>query len=169
MLKKIDSLVVSIGTNLKNKNLSLVTAESCTGGALAYFFSKHPECSSILERGYITYSNPSKESLLNVSSETLQIHGAVSKKTVIEMATGALKNSHAQVSIAITGIAGPDKNKKVKSNGSGSVWISCVDTFGNNIVKNKKIRGSRNNFIQNVVYEALLILDQYIKNLKSRS
>lgn len=164
---KIDSLVVNVGKSLKNKNLSLVTAESCTGGALAYLFSKHPECSSILERGYVTYSNPSKESILEVNPSTLQIQGAVSKHTVIEMANGALKNSLAQVSIAITGIAGPDKIQKEKSkNTNGLVWICCVDVFGYKIIKKKHIRGGRSNFIQNVVFEALLMLNEYIKSLK---
>jgi len=86
----------------------LVTAESCTGGGLAYLLTSIPGSSTWYERGFITYSNDSKRELLNVPDDTLHSYGAVSEQTAAAMATGAIENSHAAVSVAITGIAGPD-------------------------------------------------------------
>ena len=85
----------------------LVTAESCTGGGLAETLTRIPGSSAWFERGYVTYSNESKQELLSVPLETLEQFGAVSEETAIAMAEGALENSHADYSVAITGIAGP--------------------------------------------------------------
>ncbi|MBA3660750.1 MAG: nicotinamide-nucleotide amidohydrolase family protein [Gammaproteobacteria bacterium] len=167
MNQEINLLIIKIGQHFKEKNLSLVTAESCTGGGLAYQISKEPKSSSILERGYITYSNPAKESLLNVKPTTLQMHGAVSKEVAVEMAAGALKNSQAQVSIAITGIAGPDKvpHANNESQAEGTVWISYIDVFGNQITKKKDIKGTRAQFIDLVIIFSLQILADQSKHL----
>jgi len=100
----------------------LVTAESCTGGGLAYAITAIPGSSKWFERGFVTYSNESKQELLGVSSNTLEKYGAVSEQTVIEMAHGALRNSHADFSIAITGIAGPDGGTAEKP--VGTVWFA---------------------------------------------
>lgn len=169
MDKRINELISQIGKLFKEKNLSLVTAESCSGGGLAYAISKNLECSSILERGYVTYSNTSKESLLNITSELLQIQGAVSKPVAIAMGKGALANSNAQVSIAITGIAGIDrigtkKNKKP----AGLVYISCADIYGKEINKTFNLEGDRNIFIIKVIWEAANILRQYITEFNKR-
>ncbi len=86
----------------------LVTAESCTGGGLAEILTRIPGSSAWFERGFVTYSNESKNELLSVSRDTLDQYGAVSNETAIAMAEGALKNSHADYSVSITGIAGPD-------------------------------------------------------------
>ena len=86
----------------------LVTAESCTGGGLAEILTRIPGSSAWFERGYVTYSNESKMELLSVPLKTLEQFGAVSEETAIAMAEGALENSHADYSVAITGIAGPD-------------------------------------------------------------
>src|SRR5687768_15982577 len=108
MPNAIEKLVIVIGARLKEKNLTLVTAESCTGGGMAYFISINPDVSPILERGYVTYSNHSKQDLLKVSAGLLQMKGAVSRDVAIAMAKGALAQSAAQVVVAVTGIAGPD-------------------------------------------------------------
>lgn len=88
--------------------LSLVTAESCTGGLISAAITELPRASFTLERGYVTYSNEAKQFDLGVPAETLHQHGAVSEQTARAMAEGALKNSKAEVAIAVTGIAGPD-------------------------------------------------------------
>ncbi len=88
--------------------MTLVTAESCTGGLLAATIARRPGASKIFERGFITYSNAAKHEELDVPKNTLKQHGAVSAQTAEAMASGALKNSHADLAIAITGIAGPD-------------------------------------------------------------
>ena len=85
----------------------LATAESCTGGWVAQVVTATAGSSSWFDRGFVTYSNRSKQDMLGVSSATLTQHGAVSEPTAREMAAGAIKHSAAQVALAITGIAGP--------------------------------------------------------------
>src|SRR5690606_24960918 len=97
-----------ISKRLKAANLSLVTAESCTGGLIAAAITEIPGSSDVLERGYVTYSNPAKESNLGVPDAVLKKYGAVSEETARAMAEGALAHSKAGVAISVTGIAGPD-------------------------------------------------------------
>lgn len=108
-------LVETLTNLLQAKKLMLVTAESCTGGLLATTITHRPGTSKIFERGFITYSNDSKIELLGVPKETIEKYGAVSSETALAMALGALKSSKADLSISITGIAGPDgdENKPV--------------------------------------------------------
>lgn len=96
----------------------LVTAESCTGGGLAEILTCISGSSLWFERGFITYSNESKQDMLDVTSETIQQHGAVSEETAIAMAKGALNNSRADYSVAITGVAGPDGGTEDKPVGT---------------------------------------------------
>ncbi|MBA2592368.1 MAG: CinA family protein [Gammaproteobacteria bacterium] len=96
-----------LGRALSARGYKLVTAESCTGGWLAQAMTAVPGSSGWFERGFVVYSNASKCELLGVRAETLARFGAVSIETAAEMAEGALRASHADVSIAITGIAGP--------------------------------------------------------------
>lgn len=93
---------------LKRKKWMLVTAESCTGGMIATAITDKAGSSAVFERGFVTYSNQSKIDCLGVSESTLKKYGAVSMQVAEEMAKGALENSQAKVSIAVTGIAGPD-------------------------------------------------------------
>lgn len=102
------SLVEELSLLLMDKNMRLVTAESCTGGMIAAAMTDRSGSSSVYERGYVTYSNESKIEELGVKSETIETHGAVSAQTAIEMAQGALKNSHADIALSVTGIAGPN-------------------------------------------------------------
>lgn len=124
--KLIEKYIVILTTSLKKKGLLLVTAESCTGGGLAYFLSQLPDCSKIFERGYVTYSEKSKQDLLRVKGNTLKKYGAVSEMTAKEMATGALKKSHADMSIAITGLAGPSRDT-TSTCSIGTVYIACAN------------------------------------------
>ncbi|CAG0960905.1 nicotinamide-nucleotide amidase [Rhodocyclaceae bacterium] len=96
-----------VGTRLRERSLTLATAESCTGGWVAQVVTHTAGSSAWFDRGYVTYSNEAKIAMLGVSPETLAAHGAVSLETAAEMAAGALKNSNALISLAITGIAGP--------------------------------------------------------------
>lgn len=100
----------------------LATAESCTGGWLGKKITDVDGASHWFERGFITYSNQAKQELLGVSHETLERFGAVSEQTAREMAEGALSNSPAQVSVAITGIAGPEGGNDEKP--VGTVWLA---------------------------------------------
>jgi nicotinamide-nucleotide amidase len=91
----------------RDAKLKIVTAESCTAGLLAARITEAPGSSKIYDRGFVTYTNRSKQELLGVSGETLEQNGAVSEPVAREMAEGALERSEAQVALAITGIAGP--------------------------------------------------------------
>lgn len=108
------ALAEKLGAALKARNLTLALAESCTGGMAAQTVTAVSGSSVTFERGFVTYSNPSKQELLGVSELTLNTYGAVSEETAREMATGALKNSHAQIAGSITGIAGPDGGSQEK-------------------------------------------------------
>ncbi|MBI5862044.1 MAG: CinA family protein [Rhodocyclales bacterium] len=101
------ALSAAIGAACHQSRLLLATAESCTGGWVAQVITHTPGSSAWFERGFVTYSNAAKSELLGVRAETLAGFGAVSIETAQEMAEGALKHSRAQVSLAITGIAGP--------------------------------------------------------------
>ncbi len=109
------ALSEQLGTLLKQHHLKLATAESCTGGQLAQTITAIPGSSAWFERGFISYSNLSKQELLGVSEKTLNHYGAASQETAAEMAKGVLKKSPADVSLAITGIAGPDGGTKKPS------------------------------------------------------
>jgi nicotinamide-nucleotide amidase len=92
---------------MRRRGLKLATAESCTGGLIAGLFTEIAGSSDVVERGFVTYSNDAKMELLDVARGTLDSFGAVSRETALAMAAGALAHSHAQVAVAVTGVAGP--------------------------------------------------------------
>lgn len=96
-----------VGAALRERSLTLATAESCTGGWVAQIVTHTGGSSAWFERGFVTYSNDAKIEMLGVKAETLVAWGAVSEETAREMAAGAVANSRAGVALAITGIAGP--------------------------------------------------------------
>ena len=103
----LSALSESVGAACCQRRLLLATAESCTGGWVSQVITHTSGSSAWFERGFVTYSNAAKIQMLGVRPETLQGFGAVSPETAAEMADGALKNSNAMISLAITGIAGP--------------------------------------------------------------
>ena len=117
-----DILAAQVGGTLKAHGLMLVTAESCTGGGVAQAISDVAGCSAWFERGFITYSDISKQQMLGVRAETLEHRGAVSEMTVREMVAGALLHSAAQVALAVSGIAGPNGGTADKP--VGTVWFA---------------------------------------------
>ena len=96
------------------KGLKIATAESCTGGLFAGALTAIAGSSDVFERGFVTYSNDAKRETLGVVEDTLDKFGAVSAPTAVAMAEGAIANSRAQVSVSVTGVAGPGggTNKK---------------------------------------------------------
>lgn len=102
----------------RQKRLKIVTAESCTGGLLGGLFTEIAGSSDVFERGYVTYSNRAKAEVLGVAGDILADYGAVSEPVARMMAEGALENSRANVSIAITGIAGPGGGTPMKPVGT---------------------------------------------------
>jgi nicotinamide-nucleotide amidase len=114
-------LAPRVAEALLQKGWQLATAESCTGGMIAAYCTDLSGSSSWFERGFVTYSNAAKTELLGVEAALIERDGAVSEAVVRAMVVGALAHSHAQVAIAVTGVAGPSggsANKPV-----GTVWI----------------------------------------------
>ena len=105
---EIDTLLIrEVAHTLKRQGLMLATAESCTGGWVAQVITSVAGSSEWFERGFVAYTNLAKREMLGVSTTILSRYGAVSEQTARAMAEGALTHSHAQVALAITGIAGP--------------------------------------------------------------
>lgn len=123
-IKQFDTFLLAqtLGQSLVAHDWSLVTAESCTGGWIAKAITDIPGSSQWFECGFITYSNESKQNLLGVTTDALIEHGAVSETVVIQMVTGALARSRAQVAIAVSGVAGPDGGTIDKP--VGTVWLA---------------------------------------------
>jgi nicotinamide-nucleotide amidase len=109
-------------------NLRIATAESCTGGLIAGLFTEIAGSSDVFERGFVTYSNEAKEDLLGVPTDVIHGHGAVSVQVAMAMADGALKQSLAQVAVAVTGIAGPGGGSAQKP--VGLVYIATARLGG---------------------------------------
>ena len=106
-MSELESLAAHLGRELLSRGERLATAESCTGGWVAQSVTAIAGSSAWYERGFVTYSNAAKVEMLGVPETTLERHGAVSEATARAMAQGALKNSSADWTLAITGIAGP--------------------------------------------------------------
>jgi nicotinamide-nucleotide amidase len=98
--------------------LTVVTAESCTGGLVAGALTEVPGSSAVVDRGFVTYSNEAKLEALGVNLDILETFGSVSVAVAWAMAQGALEHSHADVAVAITGIAGPDGGSELKPVGT---------------------------------------------------
>ena len=110
------------------RGLKIAAAESCTGGLLTAMLTEIPGSSDVVDRGFVTYSNPSKQQMLGVSAHTLAKHGAVSRETARAMAKGALARSPAHLVAAITGIAGPGGGSQQKP--VGLVYVAAAARSG---------------------------------------
>lgn len=117
-MNRIDSALHSLTALLREKKLLIATAESCTGGMASSFLTQLPGSSSWFERGFVTYSNLAKQEMLAVDKVLIETEGAVSEKVALAMAKGALAFSKADVSFAITGIAGPGGGSPLKPVGT---------------------------------------------------
>ncbi len=117
----------------RKKKMMIATAESCTGGLIAALFTEIAGSSDVFERGFVTYSNEAKNELLGVPMQMINQFGAVSQQVAAAMAQGTLQNSHAGISVAVTGIAGPGGGSKDKP--VGLVYIACAMTDGQVIGK----------------------------------
>ena len=116
--KELHLLAQNLGNQCINNAYNLVIAESCTGGLVCSTITSVSGSSKWFDRGFVTYSNQSKCDLLGVTNKTLNNHGAVSQNVANEMALGALQNSHGNLSLSITGIAGPNGGTKDKPVGT---------------------------------------------------
>lgn len=146
------NLPSSVVSLLKEKQLTLTTAESCTGGLIASQITSISGASSVYEAGFVTYSNTIKENVLNVRNKTINSTGAVSKETVIEMAKGAIDKANADIAIAVSGIAGPSGGTPDKP--VGTVWIAW-GTRKNMQTQHFIIKGNRQYFQRMVAARSL--------------
>lgn len=117
-----EASVQALAALLLARGWRLVTAESCTGGLIAATCTEVSGSSAWFERGVVTYSNEAKTELLGVPAALIEAHGAVSEPVALAMAEGALRHSHADVAVAVTGIAGPTGGSADKP--VGTVWIA---------------------------------------------
>jgi nicotinamide-nucleotide amidase len=127
----IEELAQALVEELTAASKAVSTAESCTGGWIAKAITDISGSSAIFHYGIVSYSNGAKEALLGVLNETLEAHGAVSEAVVAEMAEGALNLSGADVSVAVSGVAGPTGGSETKP--VGTVWFAWAVREGSKI------------------------------------
>ena len=126
---------------LTASNQTLSTVESCTGGLLFGYLTAVPGASAVLDRGFITYSNKAKQEMVGVTADTLATYGAVSQQTAEEMAKGGCQAANTDLSISLTGIAGPDGGTNEKP--IGLVWISAFRNDGFQQTERHLFKGNR--------------------------
>ncbi len=137
--------------------LQIATAESCTGGLVAAALTDIAGSSDVVDRGFITYSNEAKRQMLGVPTATLKRYGAVSAQTAAAMAKGALKNSQADLAVAITGIAGPGGGSEEKP--VGLVHFAAADRAGRRLARMRRYGDiGRRQVRERSVAEALRLL-----------
>jgi len=138
--------------------LKVATAESCTGGLVAAALTEIAGSSDVVDRGFVTYSNAAKEAMLGVPAATLERHGAVSRETADAMAAGALAMSNADITVAITGIAGPGGGSVEKP--VGLVHFAAAARDGRRIHREKRYGDiGRGPVRMHAVAEALAMLE----------
>ena len=152
-VKELDDLAAEVGRRLAAGKLMVSAAESCTGGWIARTLTDIAGSSGWFERGFVTYSDESKVSMLGVQSATLAAHGAVSEAVVREMVEGAVKHSRAQVAVAVSGIAGPGGGSPEKP--VGTVWIGWCWADGRVDARHYLFKGGREQVRRQAVVAAL--------------
>jgi nicotinamide-nucleotide amidase len=146
----------SLGNLLAERHLTFSTVESCTGGGLAYALTAIPGCSKWFRCGWVTYSNESKQDLVDVPEEIIKAYGAVSEPVAKAMAHGGLLKSASNVCMAVTGIAGPTGGTEDKP--IGTVWVSLA--YRNSTVSGSEtlclsLSGDRENIRKQAIIETM--------------
>lgn len=147
------NLAVELGDYLTVQGKTLATAESCTGGGIAYTLTEISGSSNWFERGFVTYSNAAKMELLDVKPKTIERYGAVSSETALEMVAGALNHSKAEIALAVTGIAGPTGGSLEKP--VGTVFIALCQRYQTPVVQKYLFSGNRHQIRIQTVKTAL--------------
>lgn len=154
----LEELAAEVGALLLSSGQRLATAESCTGGWVAQSLTSVAGSSSWFDRGFVTYSNEAKQEMLGVALETLAAQGAVSEATAAAMAEGALRFSHADWALSITGIAGPGGGSAEKP--VGTVCFGWAGPGGRLHVDTRHFLGSREQIrLQSVAHALTGILE----------
>ena len=115
----------------REKGFMIATAESCTGGLIAAALTSVAGSSDVVERGFVTYSNDAKIEMLGVDEDLIRLHGAVSEHVARAMCEGALKNSHANLTVSVTGVAGPGGGTEEKPVGTVHFGVTSEDGVTN--------------------------------------
>ena len=150
-------LAAVVGRGLLARHWRVATAESCTGGGVAAALTDIPGSSQWFERGYVTYSNLAKQQDLGVSTNTLEVHGAVSSAVVLEMAAGALRASGVDLALAVSGVAGPDGGTAAKP--VGLVWFALAQREAPGRSEMRHFPGDRAAVRLAAVHRALELID----------
>lgn len=152
-MKRFELDVLALGDALRARGEKLATAESCTGGLIAAACTSVAGSSDWFERGFVSYSNEAKNELLGVSAALIAEHGAVSEPVVRAMAEGALSRSHAQWSVAVTGIAGP--GGAVPGKPVGTVWLALAHRGLVQLAERLQLDGDRSAVREQTLQRAL--------------
>ena len=152
-MDELHELAVRVGQALKRKRLILAVAESCTGGWVGQAITGVEGSSSWFDRGFIVYSDRAKQQMLGVTTTVLGDHGSVSPEVVGEMAKGVLKLSDADLSIAISGIAGPGGGTPSKP--VGTVWMAWARKDAKICTRHARFTGDRQSIRRQSVIAAL--------------
>ncbi len=123
------------------RNVTIATAESCTGGLIAGAITAIPGSSAVLERGFVTYSNAAKTEMLGVPEGLISSIGAVSEAVAQRMATGAKQHANVDIAVSVTGIAGPDGGSDEKP--VGTVWFGLANRHGDVFTRHMHFNGNR--------------------------
>ena len=148
----------------RNSNLKIATAESCTGGMVAALLTSIEGASATFDRGFVVYSNSAKRDMLGVSKRLMDACGAVSPQVVAAMLSGIIKNSNADIGIAITGIAGPGGGSKDKP--VGLVYVGYVSRGQEPKFVAKKFSGDRDQVRCQAADQALGLIIKCIKGIE---
>jgi nicotinamide-nucleotide amidase len=157
---ELETLARAVGHELKRHGLMLATAESCTGGWAAQLITSVAGSSEWFERGFVSYTNLAKREMLGVKTTILSRYGAVSDQTARAMAEGALACSHAQVALAITGIAGPSGGTSEKP--VGTVYFAWAAKQRDTQSRKQIFAGDREGVRRQSVITALQGLLEYL-------
>lgn len=162
----LDLLASKLGHALREQGRRLALAESCTGGWIAKVATDIAGSSAWFERGFVTYSNEAKQEMLGVPAAALLRHGAVSEPVVRAMAEGALLHSHADVAVAVSGIAGPDGGSEEKP--VGTVWFAWACRGQPTRTERKQLVGDREEVRRQSVAAALAGLLKLLRGFEEQ-
>ncbi|RVU39359.1 CinA family protein [Hwanghaeella grinnelliae] len=149
---ELTDLAKSVLKQFEERGLTLTTAESCTGGLITGVLTAIAGSSSVVERGFVTYTNEAKMEMLGVTPALFPDVGAVSSEVAREMAAGAVAHSRADIAVAVTGVAGPGQSERKPA---GLVYIGSCKRGGEPIALEFRFSGDRNAVRRQAVIEAL--------------
>lgn len=145
----------------KQRGYKIATIESCTGGLITAALTAVSGASEVVDRGFTTYSNEAKNELVGVSKELINDHGAVSEEVARAMAEGGLQRSDANVTVAVTGIAGPGGGTETKH--VGLVHFACASEGNPTITFHEVFKGDRSAVREATVLQAFKLIESVVK------